>query len=173
MNKLKFSGARILIVDDDEKLAQALAKEFEDLGFLVKTASRLDQIPSDIFEAAILDVRLRGEMGHDAISLLRERNPDCKVVMLSGYGSIASAVDAMRRGAEDFLTKPVGIDRILAALNGEGESDQHQPRRPSLAQIEHEYIDFVLIQNEGNITKTASQLGLHRQSLQRKLKKYT
>jgi two-component system response regulator RegA len=92
---------------------------------------------------------------------------------LSGYGSITTAVEAVKRGATDYLTKPASFELIEAALMGRRTKAGEDLKTPSLSEIEHEYIDFLLTKNQGNITKTAKELGLHRQSLQRKLKKYT
>ncbi len=132
----------------------------------------LKSIPPVSFDEAVLDIRLVGESGLEAIQLLKKTNPSIKIVILSGYGSIASCVEAIQKGAINYLIKPVRIPTLLAALNGDLKSaSPEELQAPTLSDIEHEYIDFVLQKNDGNITHTAKELGLHRQSLQRKLKK--
>lgn len=166
---------RILILEDDARLAESLRRDFEDHSYEVFVASRLSEIPSMIFTHAVVDMRLgAGDHGLEGITTLKEASPGVKIVVLSGYGSIVTAVEAVKRGAIDYLTKPAGFEDILAAFRGERvSSSEEEFRRRSLSEVEHEYIDFVLARNDGNITQTAKDLGLHRQSLQRKLKKYT
>ena len=164
----------LLILEDDVRLARSLAAEFEDHGYSVVHSESLGTIPTSKFDFAIIDLRLKGEFGLDAVAALKKNSPDCRIVVLSGYGSIATAVEAVKRGAVDYLTKPASFQAIEAALMGKNPSlEGAEFKVPSLSQIEHEYIDFVLTKNEGNISRTAKALGLHRQSLQRKLKKYT
>ena len=109
------------------------------------------------------------------IALLKEASPEMVIVVLTGYGSIATAVRATKLGATSYLTKPVDVDQLERALLQEEEEeevpipDQFQ----SLYRHEREYIEFVLAECEGNISQAARRLGLHRQSLQRKLRKYT
>lgn len=164
---------RILILEDDMSLARSLGSEFEDHGYQTHLAERIADIGSAIFDFAVLDMRLCGEFGLDAIAAVKEKSPDCRIVILSGYGSIATAVEAVKRGAVDYLTKPASFELIEKALLGVRVLPEPEFKAPSLSQVEHEYIDFLLTKNEGNISKTAKDLGLHRQSLQRKLKKYT
>lgn len=164
--------ATLLILEDDESLARGLADEFSDHGYQVVVAASVSQIPKDSFDYAILDLRLDGEFGLDAIELVKKRNANCRVVMLTGYGSVVTAVQAMKIGADDYLTKPAGFEQIEKALLGTGKASAPEFKMKSLSENEHEYIDYVLTKNQGNISKTAKDLGLHRQSLQRKLKKY-
>lgn len=163
----------VLLLDDDEKLALALRREFEDNDYEAIVATSIGVIPSRVYDFAVVDMRLRGEFGFDAIDRIKEFSPECRIVVLTGYGSISTAVEAVKRGAIDYLTKPAGFQAIEAALLGQRTSPEPEFKPPSLSQVEHDYIDFVLTKNEGNISKTAKDLGLHRQSLQRKLKKYT
>lgn len=165
--------ATLLILEDDDSLAKGLADEFADHGYQVAIASSISQIPKRPFDYALLDLRLGGEFGLDAIEVVKRENVHCRVVMLTGYGSVVTAVQAMKLGADDYLTKPVGFKQIERVLIGEKiNSDEPELRLKSLSENEHEYIDYVLTKNQGNISKTAKELGLHRQSLQRKLKKY-
>lgn len=165
---------KVLILEDDQRLASSLVSEFKDHGYEPTHAKSLGGIPpTAAFDFAVLDMRLGGEFGLDAIALLKKNSPECRIVILSGYGSIANAVEAVKRGAVDYLTKPADFQMIENALLGKRLEMDPEFKAPSLSQIEHEYIDFVLTKNQGNISQTARALGMHRQSLQRKLKKYT
>jgi two-component system response regulator RegA len=166
---------QILILEDDVLLAKSLKKDFEDHEYEVTTAKRIVDVPQDeVFSHAVVDLRLSGgDFGLDVIEKLKNKNSQIKIVVLSGYGSITTAVEAVKRGAVDYLTKPAAFSEIEQALNGRRVKAEVDFKRRSLSEVEHEYIDFVLTKNEGNISKTAKDLGLHRQSLQRKLKKYT
>lgn len=164
---------RLLILDDDVRLAKSLAREFEERGYKPDLATKISEIADIAYDFALVDLRLNGEFGLDAIKKLTMKSARCQIVVLSGYGSIATALEAIRLGAKDYLTKPTSADIIEAAFTGNRSSPHRDLRTPSLSQVEHEYIDFVLTRNKGNISKTAKDLGLHRQSLQRKLKKYT
>lgn len=166
---------RILIVEDDVLLSKSLTREFEDHGYIVETAAAVSQIKlQDNLDFAIVDLRLsHGEFGLNAIEIILEHSPLCRIVILSGYGSIATAVEAVKKGAVDYMTKPASFKDIEAALLGTRSAPNSPLKVQSLSEVEHEHIDFILTKNEGNISKTAKELGLHRQSLQRKLKKYT
>lgn len=165
---------KVLIVEDDLSLAQILSKEFSDNGYDVLLATKLAEINHDTFDFAVVDLRLKGEFGLNIIPIIKERSPKCRIVVLTGYGSVTTAVEAVKLGASEYLTKPVSFDQLHQALLGKTTPvDESDLQRPSLSQMEHEYIDYVLTKNKGNISKTAKALGLHRQSLQRKLKKYT
>ncbi|RYZ81244.1 MAG: response regulator [Proteobacteria bacterium] len=164
----------ILILEDDQSLAQSLAQDFRDHGYQVSLCKSAQDIPDKLFDFALVDLRLsRGELGLDAIEKVRSSSAGCRIVVLTGYGSISTAVEAVKRGAVDYITKPASFRLIESALLGTRESAEADLKAPSLSQVEHEYIDFLLTKNNGNISKTAKALGLHRQSLQRKLKKYT
>lgn len=164
---------RVLILEDDLNLRESLKSDFEDHGYEVQAAFRINDIDANNLDYAVLDLRLTGEFGLDAVGIIKEASPDCNIVILSGYGSITTAVEAVKRGAIDYLTKPSSFETIEAALLGRRQEMVNDLKTPSLSEVEHEYIDFLLTKNKGNITKTAKDLGLHRQSLQRKLKKYT
>jgi two-component system, response regulator RegA len=163
----------ILILDDEIKLAKSLACEFEDHGYRPFAVQSISEIPVVEFDYAVIDLRLNGEFGLDAIGVVKEHSPNCKIVVLTGYGSIATAVESVKLGAIDYLTKPVSFELIESALHGRLKKPEPGFKPQSLSQVEHEHIDFILTKNQGNISKTAKDLGLHRQSLQRKLKKYT
>ncbi len=170
---------RLLILEDNERFAEALKAEFCDRNYEVLTArnlAELSEVCGDPIDFAIVDLRLRGDDGLDAIAIIKENSPDAKVVVLTGYGSIATAVQATKRGADNYLTKPVDIDKIEHAF-GVGDDAEFEAtvreEPPSLARHEREYIEFVLAECGGNISEAARRLGLHRQSLQRKLRKHT
>lgn len=165
----------ILFIDDDPRLAQSFAQDFKAWGFHVHIALHRHDLPENpAFDYAVIDMRLaNGELGLDLIPLIKQANPRAHIVVLSGYGSIATAVEATKRGASHYLLKPISSLRLQQALEGTvAVAPAQAPLKPlSIDELEKEYIDFVLIRNQGNISKTARELGLHRQSLQRKLKK--
>lgn len=168
---------RILLVDDETIYLNRLAKALRDRGCTVATAESAEAAPAAAAElkpqAAVLDLKLPGASGLACLRELRAAWPELRVLMLTGYGSIATAMEAVRQGAWDYLTKPADADQILAAL----ERDPTQPLNEaeiaptSLDRMEWEHIQRVLNDNDGNVTQTAASLGLHRRSLQRKLRK--
>jgi len=169
---------RLLLVEDDQRFADTLATEFRDRGYEVEwldSLSAVQQSPDLDHEYAVVDLRLRQDSGLDVIATIKERSPDTVVVVLTGYGSIATAVKATKLGATAYLTKPVDVDQVERAFASDDDvtelsiPDEFQ----SLYRHEREYIEYVLAECEGNISQAARRLGLHRQSLQRKLRKYT
>jgi two-component system response regulator RegA len=111
--------------------------------------------------------------GLDLIHLLKRADPETRIVVLTGYGSIATAIEAVRRGATNYLTKPADADEILSALGEAAAESATVPAKPmSLDQVEWEHINRVLLDCDGNISEAARILGLHRRSLQRKLAKF-
>jgi two-component system, response regulator RegA len=178
------SAPTLLIVEDDEALRLRLVRAFADRGFLAQgaaSASEALKLGEEAPEYAVVDLRIGEESGLDVIRALLARDPATRIVMLTGYGSIATAVEAMRLGALHYLTKPADADEILAALqrgeNGANAKDAEAtpalPSEPlSLARAEWEHINSVLVSVSGNISEAARRLGLHRRSLQRKLAKY-
>jgi two-component system, response regulator RegA len=162
----------LLLLDDDRRLRESLALEFRERGYAVTEAASVAEIPPIAYDYAVLDMRLVGELGLAGIIRVRELAPHARIIVLTGYGSIANTVEAMRLGAADYLRKPVSMDQLEAALLGKSNAPQEPLRPLRLSEVEHEYIDFLLTENNGNISKTARDLGLHRQSLQRKLKKH-
>ena len=127
-------------------------------------------------DLAIVDLRMTGESGLDVVRSLRELDATVTILMLTGWGSIATALEAVRQGADHYLTKPVDVDQILAAFQGSRQTppdDAPPPATvPSLARVEWEHIQRVLTDCGGNVSQAAKLLGLHRRSLQRKLAKY-
>ena len=169
----------LLIVEDNDRFAETLASEFRDRGYAVQRASDLSSITAikhlDV-QYAVVDLRLGADSGLDAIQAILGRSPRAKIVVLTGYGSIATAVKATKLGAVGYLMKPADVDQVERAFNGEDVDDDEIPipsEFQSLYRHEREYIEFVLAECNGNISQAARRLGLHRQSLQRKLRKYT
>lgn len=122
---------------------------------------------------AIVDLRMPGIGGLQLVDELLQRQPSPRTLVLTGFGSIPSAIEALRLGACHYLSKPADTDEILAALLGRDDAGFSSPREatPSLARVEWEHIQRVLQRCDGNITQAAQRLGLHRRSLQRKLGK--
>ena len=174
------SPQTILVVDDDDVFRERLARALGDRGYEVRTAaSAADALASataDSPEMAVVDLRMPGESGLALVRDLKEIDGSTKVVVLTGYGSIATATDAMRLGATHYLPKPADADEVIAAFT----KDEVPPlvaletgtSAPSLARAEWEHINRVLADAGGNISEAARRLGIHRRSLQRKLQKY-
>jgi two-component system response regulator RegA len=168
----------LLIVEDDDALRERLARAFTARGFDVEVAgSATDaeaKLAADIPEFVVLDLRMPGGNGLDLVTRFIEADPATRVVVLTGYGSIATAVEAVRRGAAHYLTKPADADEILAALTGAaGSPPPAVPQKPmSLDRVEWEHINRVLVECQGNVSEAARLLGLHRRSLQRKLSRF-
>ena len=169
---------KVLVVDDDDAFRESMQLEFEDRGYQVlrahdhRTALGLAAIHRPQF--GVIDLKLGGERGLLVLQDLVARLPGFRAVVLTGYGSLATAIEAMKLGARHYLTKPCDPDAIEASFF----ADQGDPNvvipdmPPSLAKHEREYIEYVLAATNGNISEAARRLGLHRQSLQRKLRKY-
>ncbi len=173
----KEGAPTLLLVDDDEVLRERLGRALRERGFDVTTAAggeeALAAARRDAPEFAILDLRMPGASGIEVLDALRAIDPATRVLMLTGYGSIATAVEATRRGAVGYLPKPADADEIVAALTGRPAQDGAvEIDTPSLARTEWEHIQRVLADCGGNVSETARRLGIHRRSLQRKLQKY-
>jgi two-component system response regulator RegA len=172
--------ASILLVDDDAPFRTRLARALTARGCAVTQATdaaEAQQVAQTAPPtAAVVDLKLVGASGLEIIRDLRARLPGLRIVMLTGYGSIATALEAVRCGAQDYLTKPADADQVLAALRGESVPHE-QPRSlpeetPSLDRVEWEHIQRVLADCGSNISQAARVLGIDRRSLQRKLAKY-
>jgi two-component system, response regulator RegA len=170
---------KILIADDDnvfrERLAKAIAKRGHEMRTAENGAIAIEQAKNFSFDAAILDLKMPEMEGLACLKKLLFIHPTAKIIILTGYGSIATAMEAVRFGAWDYLTKPTDVEQILASLNREDQlSEQKLPETdpPSLERVEWEHIQRVLSDSSGNISEAARLLGMHRRSLQRKLQKY-
>jgi two-component system response regulator RegA len=181
MSDTKAEGVA-LIVDDDEVFRQRLCRALCDRGWeaygAASYAQAIEQAAATIPNLAIVDLRLPGADGLEIVEQLHRVDETTCIIMLTGYGSIATALAATRLGANHYLSKPADADQILDAyqritLGGPGGPGDEEPAPvPSLARVEWEHIQRVLADCDGNISRAAKLLGLHRRSLQRKLAKY-
>jgi len=164
----------LLVVDDDDAFRERLVRAMRDRGCdangVPDHRSALNAARLDSPELALVDLRLPGESGLIVVKDLKSLDPSTVVVVLTGYGSIATAVESMKLGAASYLTKPADADQIVAAFDGTQPGDDAEV--PSLARVEWEHIQRVLADCGGNVSQAARLLGIHRRSLQRKLSKY-
>lgn len=167
-------GRSLLVVDDDQPFRERLVRAMRDRGFeaqgVADHASALEAALQETPELALVDLRLPGQSGMAVVRDLKQLDPSTIVVVLTGYGSIATAVESMKLGAASYLTKPADADQIVAAFDGVQPAEEWAA--PSLARVEWEHIQRVLADSGGNISQAARVLGIHRRSLQRKLTKY-
>ena len=166
----------LLIVDDDEPFLRRLARAMEKRGFQTETADSVaagKAIASARPPAfAVVDLRLEDGNGLDVVEVLREKRPDAKIVVLTGYGAIATAVAAVKIGATDYLSKPADANDVMAALLSDGESLPPPPENPMSAdRVRWEHIQRVYEQCDRNVSETARRLNMHRRTLQRILAK--
>jgi two-component system response regulator RegA len=168
----------VLIIDDDETFSAVLARALHRRGHAVAVANdasaALAQARRLPPARVVLDLNLAGQSGLALIGPLLDVNPGCRIVVLTGYASIATAVDAIKLGATHYLAKPVGVDAILAAFDADARPDTSEPPSAeplSVGRLEWEHIQRVLRENDGNISATARVLRMHRRTLQRKLAK--
>jgi two-component system response regulator RegA len=171
-------GGAILLVDDDEVFRERLARALRERGYEVATAADHDGAVAAARarkpDFAIVDLRMPGLSGLALIGPLHALAPGARIVVLTGYGSITSAVEALRAGAHDYLSKPVDAEQIIGALTGEPARPAEATSTPSptLARAEWEHIQRILADTHNNISETARRLGITRRTLQLKLKKY-
>jgi len=170
---------KLLIVDDDQPLRDRLGRAMLRKGYDVVTAGSVTdalQLTSKMPDFAVIDLRLGDGQGIDIVAALRKSVPACRIVMLTGYGNIVTAVAAVKAGAIDYLPKPADADAVDAALQGAGHGDPavtslpDKPMPPDRVKWEH--IQRVFEQCGRNVSETARQLGMHRRTLQRVLTKY-
>lgn len=170
----------VLLVDDDDAFRERMARALQSRGYAVRAAAdyaaALDLARREPPELAVVDLRLPDHSGLELVRDLSRLDAGIRIVMLTGYGSIATAVDAVRLGAVQYVTKPIDADELLAAFARAGQPPLADPGAefptPSLARSEWEHIQRVLVDCGGNISEAARRLGVHRRSLQRKLNKY-
>jgi two-component system response regulator RegA len=168
---------RILVVDDDDAYRTRLVRALRDRGFEVEgspsVAEATGRLESFRPARAILDLRLGDGSGIELMKALLAIDPALECLVLTGYGSIATAVEAVRHGAIDYLTKPVDADEILLAFSARAGSASAPAtpsvQVPSLHRVEWEHIQRVLADCGGNVSEAARKLGMHRRTLQRKL----
>jgi two-component system, response regulator RegA len=173
----------LLIVDDDATFVRVLSRAMTSRGFEVLSASDANEACTLTRRHqprhCVLDLKLGDENGLRLIPDLHELVPDMRILLLTGYASIATAVEAIKRGAHDYLSKPVDADAVVRALLDvdtaqPGDDDvMDAPEAPlALRRLEWEHIQRVLTECDGNISETARRLGMHRRTLQRKLSKH-
>jgi len=168
----------ILVVEDDDAFRRILVAAFEARGYEAQgvpdASTAIAAAERESPEMAVVDLRLPDQSGLEVVRRLKAIDASTAIVVLTGYGSIATALESVRLGATHYLTKPTDADRILAAFQHGLAS---RPRDlttepPSLARVEWEHLNRVLTDCDGNISEAARQLGMHRRSFQRKLAKY-
>ena len=168
----------ILVVEDDDVFRRILVAAFEARGYeaqgVADAAAAIAAAERESPEMAVVDLRLPDQSGLDVVRQLKAIDESTAIVVLTGYGSIATALESVRLGATHYLTKPTDADRILAAFQHglASRSRDLTTEPPSLARVEWEHINRVLADCDGNVSKAARVLGIHRRSLQRKLSKF-
>jgi two-component system response regulator RegA len=171
------SDRSLLIVEDDKSFLRRLARALEGRGFAVSTAESvadgLAQLESASPAFAVVDMRLEDGNGLDVISALKRRRPDARAIILTGYGNIASAVNAVKLGAVDYLSKPVDADDVVAALLALDGRKAEPPANPMSAdRVRWEHIQRIYELCGRNVSETARRLNMHRRTMQRILAKH-
>ena len=166
----------ILVVDDDDVLRSRLEKAFTKRGLVVYSANDFDsamqQARQHLPDKALLDLKMPGKSGLELLREMKTVSPDTQIVMLTGYGSISNAVEAVKLGATNYIMKPADADEILSVFGERQQVDaQAEFPPPSLASAQWEHIQRVLADCNGNISEAARRLDIPRRTLQRKLKK--
>jgi len=167
----------LLITDDDQLFSQTLARQLTRKGFDCHIANNaeeaLNAVNDTMFDVAITDLVMPGDSGLKLVQALHDIDPELPILVLTGYASIATAVEAMKLGARHYLAKPATIEDILSALEQvQGNPDLDIEAKPlSVDRLEWEHIQKVLSEHDGNISATARALNMHRRTLQRKLEK--
>lgn len=170
----------VLVVDDDEVFRNRLCRAFSERNWAADSVSNGDDALHYARDRSpdlvLVDLRMPGMSGLDLVQELRAVDSSMKIVMLTGYGSIPTAISAVKRGADYYLSKPIDVDQILAAyenLQSAATAESEGPESvPSLARVEWEHMQRVLADCGDNISQAARLLGIHRRSLQRKLGKH-
>ncbi len=168
---------QILVIDDDPVFNRVLARALKSRGFDVtgihSAGEAAKLIPATRAARAVLDLNIAGTSGLTLVAPLLAANPDCRIVVLTGYASIATAVEAIKLGATHYLAKPTDVEAILAAFEATApQAGFAPPSQPlSVDRLEWEHIQRVLKEHDGNISSTARALKMHRRTLQRKLMK--
>jgi two-component system, response regulator RegA len=166
----------LLIVEDDKSFLQRLARAMEGRGFAVTTAESvadgLLQVEKSAPAFAVVDMRLADGNGLDVISAMKKRRPEARAIILTGYGNIATAVNAVKLGAVDYLAKPVDADDVAAALLALDNKKIEPPENPMSAdRVRWEHIQRIYELCGRNVSETARRLNMHRRTLQRILAK--
>ena len=166
----------MLLIDDDRPFLNRLSRAMEARGFDVETAESttegLAKVHANAPAFAVVDMRLNDGNGLDVVALIRKKKPDSKVIVLTGYGNIATAVNAVKLGAVDYLAKPADADDIFAAFTRNAEDKAPPPENPMSAdRVRWEHIQRVYELCDRNVSETARRLNMHRRTLQRILAK--
>lgn len=166
---------QVLVVDDDPAFARVLCRALAQRGFVACSAGGLADARAEALRwrprRVVLDLNLAGESGLALIPELLAANPECRIVVLTGFASIATAVDAIKLGATHYLAKPTDVDSVLAAFDAVAPAPAMAPPAEPLSvdRLEWEHIQKVLADHGGNVSATARALKMHRRTLQRKL----
>lgn len=166
----------LLLLDDDETFVKRLAKAMEKRGFIPETAGSVAAGRAIALARppayAVVDLRLEDGNGLEVVEVLRDRRPDCRIVVLTGYGAIATAVAAVKIGASDYLSKPADANDVTNALLSKNDALPLPPENPMSAdRVRWEHIQRVYEMCERNVSETARRLSMHRRTLQRILAK--
>jgi len=171
------SPRSLLIVEDDAAFARALRRSFQRRGYAVEVCEGLETLPDALARMehryAVVDLKLGVGSGLKAVKMLHDHDPEMRIVVLTGFASIVTAVEAIKLGASHYLAKPANTDDIEAAF-GRSDGDTEVPltkRQTSLKTLEWERIHETLVESEFNISEAARRLGMHRRTLARKLEK--
>ena len=167
----------LLLIDDDTLFLQTLGRSLQRRGASIASATdsatALQQLQDNRFDLILLDLNLNGASGLKLLQQILAAQPDARVIMLTAYASVATAVDAIKRGAENYLCKPVTAQDILSLLSDDADNgdDTCADTTLSVDRFEWEHLQLVLLEHDGNISATARALNMHRRTLQRKLQK--
>lgn len=177
MKTMSNDETSLLLVDDDLIFCEVLSRALSKRGFHVIVAHSVEQALPLATESppefAVVDLKMSGASGLVLIRALHELDPATRIVVLTGYASIATAVEAIKLGATQYLSKPANADEIVAAFGHSASTDLPLSSQPSsVNRLEWEHIQRVLQENQGNISATARALNMHRRTLQRKLGKF-
>tara|TARA_Y200000002_G_scaffold74004_1_gene57992 strand:+ start:1110 stop:1667 length:558 start_codon:yes stop_codon:yes gene_type:complete len=166
----------LLLVDDDEPFVRRLSRAMEKRGFVVRSALTVEEgtrLVEDLAPGyAVIDLRLEDGSGLEVVELIRKKRPDARIIVLTGYGAIATAVTAVKMGATDYLSKPSDADDVVNALLATREEKPLPPENPMSAdRVKWEHIQRIFELCNRNVSETARRLNMHRRTLQRILAK--
>jgi len=174
---MAINNTNFILIDDDLLFRKVLARSLIKLGCSVthfaNPQDALDEISERDHLTVLLDLKLEDDSGLRWINKIRTANKQCKIILLTGYASISTAVEAVKLGANDYLAKPITARQILSHLQdtSKGENTPIEDKPMSVGRVEWEHIQKILLDNDGNISASARALGMHRRTLQRKLAK--
>ena len=166
----------LLLVDDDEPFVRRLSRAMEKRGFQVRSALTIEEgvqlVKNSAPGYAVIDLRLEDGSGLEVVELIRAKRPDARIIVLTGYGAIATAVTAVKMGATDYLSKPSDAEDVMNALLVSREEKPQPPENPMSAdRVKWEHIQRIFELCDRNVSETARRLNMHRRTLQRILAK--